>query len=115
MSLGPPWAIELLANWSRAEWRDAEHELGLPSVSPTFRGLLEISVDIDVSGYSAAEVQAVAAAVEQLHKTKPNHYRALSRFFRPWVRGVGEASDDDERLVRESIQMVADFVDKTLG
>lgn len=115
MSLGPAWACELLANWSRSEWRDAEFELGLPTVSPTFRGLLEVSTEIDVSGYSSAEVHAVAAAVEHLHIKQPDHYRALSRFFRPWSKSTLAASDDEERLLREAIQMVADFVDKTLG
>lgn len=115
MNIGPPWAVELLTNWSRAEWRDAQFELGLPSVSPTFRGLLEVSSEVDVSGYSAAEVQAVAAAVEHLHAKHAEHYRALSRFFRPWSKSKIAAIDDEERLLREAIQMVADFVDKTLG
>lgn len=115
MSFGPPWAVELLAGWARSDWRDTEQILGLPSVSPTFRGLLEVSTEIDVSGYSSAEVQAVAAAVEQLHVKYPEHYRALSRCFRPWARDKLPAGDDDERLVREAVQMVADFVDKSLG
>lgn len=115
MSVGPPWAVELLSDWARSEWRDAQHELGLPRVSPTFRGLLEVSSEVDVTGYSSAEVQAVAAAVEHLHAQHPEHYRALSRFFRPWSKSKLAATDDEERLLREAIQMAADFVDKTLG
>lgn len=115
MKLEPPWAAELLADWSRSDWRDAENHLGLPSVSPTFRGLLEISCEVDVVGYSSAEIQAVAAAVEHLHTEHAEHYRALCRHFRPWSRKTLPASDDDDRLLREAVEMVALFVDKILG
>lgn len=115
MSWGPAWAIELLGDWARADWRDAQHELGLPSVCPTFRGLLEVSCEVDVTGYSSAEVQAVAAAVEYLHAHHAEHYRVLSRAFRPWTKSKLPAGEDDDRLLREAVQMVADFVDKTLG
>ena len=115
MKLEPAWAAELLSNWSRSEWRDAQFELGLPTVSPTFRGLLEVSSEVDVTGYSSAEVQAVAAAVEYLHVKYPEHYRVLCRCFRPWSKSKLPARDDDDRLLAEAVQMVADFVDKTLG
>jgi len=115
VKLDPPWAAELLHGWARSDWHDAEHSLGLPSVSPTFRGLLEISTEIDVFGYSSAEIKAVAAAVEHLHKKKPEHYRVLSRHFRAWSRKTLPAGEDDERLLAEAVAMVADFVDKTLG
>lgn len=115
MKLDPPWAAELLSNWSRAEWRDAQFELGLPTVSPTFRGLLEVSSEVDVTGYSSAEVQAVAAAVEYLHVQYPEHYRALCRFFRPWSKSKLPAGADDDRLLSEAVKMVAEYVDKTLG
>ena len=112
MKLEPPWAAELLAGWARADWRDAEQNLGLPSVSPTFRGLLEISTEIDVTGYSAAEVQAVAAAVEHLHAHHAEHYRVLCAHFKPWSKQQRQV---DDRLLAEAVQMVADFVDKKLG
>jgi hypothetical protein len=115
VKLNPPWAAELLHGWARSDWHDAEQRLGLPSVSPTFRGLLEISTEVDVFGYSNAEIQAVAAAVEHLHTKHAEHYRVLSRHFRPWSRKTLPAGEDDERLLVEAVQMVADFVDKTLG
>lgn len=115
MKLEPAWAAELLAEWSRSDWRDAEHQLGLPSVSPTFRGLLEISSEVDVTGYSSAEVQAVAAAVEHLHQQHAEHYRALCLHFRPWSKKQLAVSDDDARLLAEAVGMVAEFVDKILG
>lgn len=115
MKLEPPWAAELIANWSRSDWRDAEQTLGLPSISPTFRGLLEISTEVDATGYSAAEVQAVAMAVEHLHAKHAEHYRVLCLYFRPWSKKQLSARDDDERLLAEAVRMVADFVDKTLG
>lgn len=112
MKLEPAWAAELLSSWSRSDWRDAEQSLGLPSVSPTFRGLLEISSEVDVTGYSAAEVQAVAAAVEHLHVKHAEHYAALCAHFKPWSK---QQQQPDARLLAEAVQMVADFVDKTLG
>lgn len=115
MKLDPPWAAELLADWARAEWRDSQFELGLPSVSPTFRGLLEVSSEVEVTGYSSAEVQAIAAAVEHLHQQHAEHYRALSRHFRPWSKSKLAAGEHDDRLVREAVLMVAEFVDKLLG
>lgn len=115
MKLEPAWAAELLANWSRSDWRDTELQLGLPSVSPTFRGLLEISTEIDVTGYSSAEIQAVAAAVEYLHTQHPQHYRVLCLYFRPWVKHQQPAGEGDDQLLSEAVQMVARFVDKILG
>lgn len=115
MSLGPAWCEELLRNWASSDWRDVETQLGMPTVSPTFRGLLEISTEVDTSGYSAAEVQAVAAAVEHLHTKLPEHYRVLARHYRRWARAQLPAKEGDEALLREAVQMVADFVDKTLG
>lgn len=111
----PAWAVELLDSWSRADWRDTETQLGMPSVSGPFRGMLEISTDIDVTGYSSAEVQAVAAAVEYLHQHHVDHYRAISRHFRPWSKRQLSADDNDARLLAEAVLMVAEFVDKNLG
>lgn len=113
--LDPPWAAELLGNWARSDWHDAELQLGLPSVSITFRGMLEISTEVDVTGYSSAEVLAVAAAVEHMHTHHPEHYRVVSLHFRPWSKNKLAASADDERLLAEAVVMVAEFVDKSLG
>lgn len=112
MKLDPPWAAELLHSWARSDWSDAEQSLGLPSVSPTFRGLLEISVELDVTGYSSAEVQAVAAAVEHLHANHEQHYLVLMRHFKPWSKSKQK---EDQAMLQESVRMVATFVDKLLG
>lgn len=115
MILNPPWAAELLTDWARADWRDAQMDLGMPNVCPSFKGLVEISNEIDVGGYSPAEVQSIAAAVEHLHLMHAEHYRALCRHFRPWMRSKMPAKDGDNALLREAVQMIAKYVDEILG
>ena len=115
MNLNPPWAAELLHDWARADWRDAQIDLGLPAVCPSFKGLVEISHEVEVGGYSPAEVRAIAAAVEYLHLTHLEHYRVLCRHFRPWMRAKLERKDGDEELLSAAVQMIAEYVDKTLG
>lgn len=44
MRLQPDWAAELLNDWAATEWREAQHELGLPSVCPSFKALTILSV-----------------------------------------------------------------------
>jgi len=113
--LNPPWAEELLRNWAEDGWREAQIDLGLPKVCPSFRGLTEISDEVDVGGYSPAEVKAIAAAVDHIKLTSPDHYRALSRHFRPWTRGQMQHETGDDLRLQEAVQMIADYVDKTLG
>lgn len=115
MIFNPPWAAELLSDWARSDWRDAQMDLGLPNVCPSFKGLVEISHEVDVTGYSPAEVQAIAAAVEYLHLSHVEHYRVLCRHFRPWMRSKFERKDGDDELLHEAVQMVAKYVDEVLG
>ena len=113
--LNPPWAAELLHDWARTDWRDAQMDLGLPNVCPSFKGLVEHSSEVDVGGYSPAEVQAIAAAIEWLHVRHLEHYRVVCRHFRPWMRAKLERKDGDDKLLISAVQMIADYVDKTLG
>lgn len=115
MMFNPPWAAELLHDWARSDWRDAQMDLGLPNVCPSFKGLVEISHETEVGGYSPAEVQAIAAAVEHMHLLHAEHYRVLCRHFRPWTRSKMPAKDGDESLLHEAVQMIAKYVDEVLG
>lgn len=113
--LHPEWATELLNDWARADWREAQLDLGMPTVCPSFKGLVEINDEVDVTGYSPAEVRAIAAAVEHLHLLHAEHYRALCRHFRPWMRAKMPPKDGDDVRLREAVQMIAKYVDQTLG
>ena len=113
--LQPDWAAELLADWARSDWRETQIDLGMPAVCPSFRGLVETNDELDVGGYSPAEVRAIAAAVDWLHLRKPEHYRVLCRHFRPWARAKMPAKEGDDRLLLEAVQAVADYVDNVLG
>ena len=115
MRLEPDWCAELLSSWAASDWRESQIDLGLPTVCPSFKGLVETNTEVDVTGYSTAEVQAIAAAVEYLHLRHPEHYRALCRRFRPWMRAKMPAKDGDDQRVAESVKMIADYVDKILG
>ena len=115
MNLQPDWASELLSSWARSDWREAQMDLGLPSVCPSFRGLVETNDELDVTGYSPAEVRAIAAAVEYLHLRHEDHYRALCRHFRPWLRSKMPPKDGDDVRLREAVQMIAKYVDEVLG
>lgn len=115
MKLEPEWAAELLRDWASSDRREAQTALGMPSVCPSFKGLVEINSEVEVTGYSPAEVQAIAAAVEYMHLTHAEHYRALCRAFRPWMRTKLEAKDGDDKLVVEAVAMIAKYVDEVLG
>lgn len=115
MTLEPAWAAELLRDWAASDWRETNQTLGLPSVCPSFKGLVEINSEVEVTGYSPAEIQAIAAAVEHMHLTQFEHYRALCRAFRPWMRTKFEAKDGDDKLVIEAVQIIAKYVDEVLG
>lgn len=115
MRLQPDWAAELLNDWAATEWREAQHELGLPSVCPSFKGLVEVNDEVDVTGYSPAEVRAIAAAVEHLHLTQPEQYRVVCRHFRPWMRRKLPPKEGDEALLVEAVQAIAKYVDEVLG
>ena len=115
IKLEPEWAAELLHDWAASDWREAQLTLGMPNVCPSFKGLVEINTEVDVTGYSPAEVQAIAAAVEHMHLTQVEHYRALCRAFRPWMRAKFPAKDGDDKLVQEAVQIIAKYVDEVLG
>lgn len=115
MKLHPEWAAELLTDWSRADWRDAQLTLGMPTVCPSFKGLVEVNDEVDVTGYSPGEVRAIAAAVEHLHVTQPEMYRVLCRHFRPWMRAKMPPKDGDSELLPLAVQAIAKYVDEVLG
>jgi hypothetical protein len=69
----------------------------------------------DVTGYSSAELRAVAAAIDWLQLAHPEHWRAISREFRTWTRRTLERKDGDDQLVLEAGTLIADYIDKVLG
>ena len=114
--LQPEWIGELVSQWAAKDWVDASHDLGFPTVSPMFAKGIGSSFEFeDVTGYSSAELRAMAAAIEWLHLRHPDHWRALSREFRTWTRRTLEAKPGDDALVLEAGQMIADYIDKVLG
>lgn len=114
--LQPEWVGELVSMWAARDWADAQQDLGFPTVSPMFAKSMGTAFEAeDVTGYSSAEVRAMAAAVDWLKLVHPDHYRALSREFRTWTRRTLEAKDGDRELVLEAGQMLAEYIDKVLG
>lgn len=108
----PDWVRDLLGLWAERDWHDAQMPLGLPTVSPMFARGMGISSDSeDVGGYSSAEVRAMAAAVERLRETYPDHWRALSRAIRPWTRRDLAKTDEDAQLVAQAMKLLEKYVD----
>ena len=112
----PDWVGELLGQWAASDWRDAQQDLGFPSVSPMFAKAVGSSFETeDVTGYSHAELRAMVAGVDWLQLNHPEHYRALSREFRTWTRRTLEQRDGDDQLVMEAGRFLEKFIDETLG
>jgi len=112
----PDWCGELLGQWAAKDWSDARDDLGFPTVSPMFAKAVGTSFEFeDVTGYSHAELRAMVAAVEWLHLTHPDHWRALSREFRIWTRRTLDEKPGDHDLVLEAGRMLADYIDNILG
>jgi hypothetical protein len=110
----PAWVDDLLGIWSGTDRAEISRASGYPSASPAF-STDSGSDEIDATGYSAAELRAVAAAVDWLHLAHPKHYRALARRWRPWLRAGLNAHRDEARLADEASQMIADYIDQVLG
>lgn len=112
----PEWVGELLGQWAASDWRDAQQDLGYPSVSPMFAKTVGATFQAEeVTGYSHAELQAMIAAVEWLHLTHQDHWRALSREFRGWTRSTLEERPNDRELVLEAGRMIEKYIDDVLG
>lgn len=114
--LQPEWIGELLGHWAKSDWAEARDDLGYPRVSPMFAKAVGTSFESeDVTGYSSAEMRAMAAAVDWLHLTHYEHWRALSREFRGWTRKTLDAKEGDRERVLEAARMLADYIDNVLG
>lgn len=113
--LQPDWIGDLMRLWVAQDWADVQDKLGYPEVSPMFALGLGSSTEDDVTGYSAAEGRAMSAAVEWLRLVHWEHWRALSRQFRPHLRAELPPKDGDRELVLEAGKMLADYIDKVLG
>ena len=112
----PDWCGELLSMWAAKDRSDTHGDLGFPSVSPMFAKTTAFAAEAeDVEGYSSAELRAMTAAVEWLHLTQPDHWRALSREFRQWTRRDLPEKPNDRELVLEAGRMLAKYIDDTLG
>lgn len=112
----PDWVGELLGQWASKDWSDARDDLGFPAVSPMFSKAVGTSFELeDVTGYSSAELRAVAAAVDWLQLRHPDHWRALSREFRTWSRRTLEAKEGDRERVLEAGRMLEKYIDDVLG
>ena len=113
--LEPAWLGELLAHYVRSDWDDARGELGYPQVSPMFRKAVGSSFELeDVTGYSSAEMRAMAHAIDWLQAQHAEHWRALSREFRTWTRSTLPAKPGDEQLVLEAGILLAKKIDDLL-
>lgn len=114
--LQPDWVGELVSMWAAIDWAEAQHDLGFPTVSPMFARAIGTNAEAeDPTGYSSAEMRAMAAAVDWLKMVHPEHYRALSREFRAWTRRTLERKDGDDQLVIEAGNLLAEYIDKVLG
>lgn len=114
--LQPEWVGELVSQWAASDWAAAQQDLGFPTVSPMFaRAIGTVTECEDVTGYSSAELRAVAAAIDWLQLAHPEHWRALSREFRTWTRRTLERKDGDDQLVLEAGTLIANYIDEILG
>lgn len=114
--LQPEWVGELVSMWAARDWHEARDDLGYPTVSPMFaRAVGKATEWEDPTGYGSAELQAMTAAVEWLKLNHQEHWRALSREFRTWTRRTLPEREGDAQLVLEAGQLLADYIDKTLG
>ncbi len=112
----PDWVGELLGQWAANDWRNAQQDLGFPSVSPMFARAVGTSFELeDVTGFSRAEFRAMVAAVDWLHLNHPDHWRALSREFKGWTRRALEAKEGDRELVLEAGRLLEKYIDTALG
>lgn len=112
----PEWIGELLGQWAGSEGAEARSSLGYPQISPMFAKSVGSSIEAeDVTGYSSAEQRAMVAAVEWLHLTHYDHWRALSREFKGWTRKELEAKPGDRELVLDAGRLLADYIDSVLG
>ena len=113
--LDPPWIGELLGQYVRSDWDDARDEMGYPQVSPMFRKAVGTSWECeDVTGYSSAEMRAMAHAIEWLQAEHAEHWRALSREFRHWTRSTLPAKPGDDDLVMQAGRMLAEKIDQLI-
>ena len=114
--LQPDWVGELVSQWAASDWAAAQQDLGFPTVSPMFsKAMGSVTEFEDVTGYSSAELRAVAAAIDWLQLVHPEHWRALSREFRTWTRRTLKRGDNDDALVLEAGKMIAEYIDNILG
>lgn len=110
------WVRDLLGLWAHRDERAAAQNLGYPSVACGF-GLTSEDADEaeDPVGYSLAEIEAMAGAVMWLATAHPDHWRALSREFRPWTRRTLKAMPGDAELCAAGMEMLGQHINKKLG
>ena len=107
------WVRELLQVWADGDRAQVRRELGFRT-PPAWRDAAGDD-EADAGGYSALEVRAVAAAVDWLREAHPEHWRALSRLYRPWTRKTLPGGPQDASLVGEAYALLAARVDRQLG
>lgn len=110
------WIRDLLGLWAHRDEQAAAQNLGYPSVACGF-GLTSEEADEseDPTGYSLAEIEAMAGAVMWLAQSYPDHWRALSREFRPWTRRTLRAMPGDDGLAAKGLTMLGEYVNKKLA
>jgi len=115
MTHPPDWVRDLLGLWAHQDWAAAQGELGYPTVSPMFSRAVGTQAECeDVTGYSSEELRVMGQAIDWLQSDHPEHWRALSRSFRPWTRAALERKDGDEVLAIEAAILIANFMDQKL-
>lgn len=110
------WVRDLLGLWSSRDTAAATQNMGFPTSSAGF-GLAceEMDESEDTGGYSQAEIDAMNGAAMWLAQHHPDHWRALSRAYRPWTRRTMPEKPGDAELVGEGLEMLGKYIDKRLG
>jgi len=110
MIIQPEWIGMLLHEWRRADW--APRSMSYPGAASFAQHAGD--EDWSSSGYSQTEVLAIAAAVERLQVSHPEHWRVLNRAMRPGAASQIPERPGDHQLLAEVGPMLARLVDELL-
>lgn len=110
------WVRDLLGLWSSRDTIAAAQNMGYPSTSFGFGLACEDADESeDATGYSSSELSTMGDATIWLAGAYPDHWRALSREYRPWTRRTLAPKPGDAQLVERALVMLGEYIDKSLG
>lgn len=107
------WIRDLLGLWASRDDAVATQGMGYPTASPYAIADEDENTD-DLTGYSTMELEAMNAAVMWLGKAHPDHWRALSREYRPWTRRTLAAKVGDTHLVKIALELLGKHINEAL-